>query len=120
MQSAFGTENNSDLDNGEWAVTFSYGTVKGVALCSSTSGSYHEIGSPNENAEGENCWCKAISYASENQNFCNVSSSPWVLGLGYSNADSCKHDCAYNCAGNIQSGSQSTTNYRRVLYGITQ
>ena len=79
MQSEFGTENSSDLSNGEWADTFSYGTVIGNALCSTTSGTWATAGTP-ANDGGQYCWCMATGYQPADSDVVYTPNSPlsWV------------------------------------------
>ena len=97
MADEFGTENSSDLNNGEWAVTFSYGTVKGMAKCSGTKGSYATPGTPSD-TNGQYCWCQATNYTPNGGNQCNVASPSWVFYDDYESASYCANDCAFDCA----------------------
>ena len=121
----FGTdegENCSDprfahLGTGEWSTTFDYGTTKGVALCSSTSGTKKTTGIPDETGGGLNCWCKATDFAEgNNSNYSHVSSSLWVLNDGYRNASDCANDCAFYCAYRLKYDSV----FRRAVFGVSQ
>ena len=109
------TENSSDLNNGEWAVTFSYGTVKGTGLCSTTGGGTHATtGTPDESVTGKYCWCKATGLAGPNSTeYCPVASSSWVFSRDYNSADDCAVFCAFTCVGPIQ----NSWYFRKPLYG---
>ena len=91
------TENSDDLDNGEWAMTFSYGTVKGMAKCSDTNGAYATTGTPSDTS-GQYCWCRATGYTPTGGNQCNLYSTPWVFGNNFGNgAEECINLCAFSC-----------------------
>ncbi|MFQ6704105.1 MAG: hypothetical protein ACLRFP_03440 [Alphaproteobacteria bacterium] len=113
MANALGTENSSDLNNGEWAVTFSYGTVKGMAKCSSTNGSVATPGTPSD-TDGQYCWCQATNYTPNGGNQCNVASPSWVFAYDRGAATSCKYYCAHGCVNNVFWGDD----FRRALFGV--
>jgi len=110
----------SDLDNGEWKVSFDYGTVRGITLCSSTNGGTQATtGTPDETGTGttSNCWCKATGFAEPNSStYTNVASPSWVFNNVYGLADDCANGCAFICAYNVRLYSD----FRQALYGITQ
>jgi len=109
----------SDLDNGEWKVPFDYGTVRGVALCSSTNGTYATTGTPDETGTGttQYCWCKASGFAEPNSStYTNVASPSWVFNYDNGNADGCAYRCARDCAYYVIDYSA----FRRAVYGITE
>ena len=115
------TENSSDLNNGEWAVTFSYGTVKGVALCSDTSnssgGAHATAGTLEESETGHYCWCKATGIAEQGSTeYCPVASSSWVSGYIYGDA-SATSGCAYGCAADCANGVRGDSGLRRKVFG---
>mgnify|MGYP003445382004 CR=1 FL=1 len=131
MKKAFGTENSSDLNNGEWAVTFSYGTVKGMAKCSAKSGNNNGTtwSAPSSNwsateseltsasGEASYCWCHATNYTPNGGNQCNVASPSWVFK---SNIGDYASLCADNCAGDCAYLVTSEADFRRALFGVTQ
>ena len=105
-----------DLTNaGTWGLTFSYGKVRGEALCSSTSGTYAQTGTPDESETGPHCWCKATQYqANGSSEWKNVSPVPWVLNFdGYDAAD-CAFVCAVLCAGNVG----GDLDVREAVFGV--
>ena len=123
----------SDLDNGEWKVPFDYGTVRGVALCSTqrpTTPWYNNnntftsdhFATTLTDETGENgaiyCWCKPTGFAEPNSStYTNVASPSWVFDDARGDdADGCAYDCAYYCAVAVYGNSD----FRRALYGITQ
>ena len=134
MEEDFGTENNSDLSNGEWAITFGNGTVKGEATCSTqhpttpwydndntftsdnfsttlTAGQYST-----DNSSGmQYCWCKATSVDTlGNGSYTPVASSSWVFDDENGNADGCANNCAGNCANRVQ----DYDDFRRAVFGV--
>ena len=115
MADVLGTENSSDLNNGEWAVTFSYGTVKGMAKCSSTKGSYATPGTPSD-TNGQYCWCQATNYTPNGGNQCNVASPSWVFDDDYESASYCAYVCAFDCAYLVLVSAA----FRRALFGVAQ
>ncbi|MFQ6696183.1 MAG: hypothetical protein ACLRFQ_02750 [Alphaproteobacteria bacterium] len=115
MADHFGTENSSDLNNGEWAVTFSYGTVKGKAKCSSTKGSWYAPGTPSD-TKGHYCWCQATNYTPNGGNRCNVASPSWVYfdETWVEDASVCAGNCAFGCAGVVYD-----PGLRQALFGVS-
>jgi len=86
-----------DLEPGEWKNSFSYGTIYGMSMCSSTVGTTRgEIGTPVE-SDGSYCWCKVTGYIPSNSNIKYAPSNtlPWVYCYKPS---SCKAGCADWCA----------------------
>ena len=114
MAEEFEDENlTSGLNAGEWSVTFTEGTIKGRALCSSTSGTYGTTGTPNETGGGQYCWCAGTDFG----NSCHVASPSWVFNAyDRVSADGCATDCAYLCVGDVRYGSA----FRRAIFGVTQ
>ncbi|MCQ2562043.1 MAG: hypothetical protein MJ158_00245 [Alphaproteobacteria bacterium] len=89
--------NTTGLANGEWDGTFSYGTLKGKALCSSTSGTYAETGTPNESGTGQYCWCKIDGFTPSGGSLGNVSGA-WVFNYDLGDSAVCDGYCAVYCA----------------------
>ena len=127
MADEFRTENSSDLNNGEWAITFSYGTVKGMAKCSGLSGDNNNwtwsdpsraTESELTSASGEKkyCWCAATSYTPDGGNQCNVASPSWVFSHDDGAASWCAYDCVFSCAGGILEDAV----FRRAVFGVSQ
>ena len=130
MASAFDIENSSDLNPGEWVVTFSYGTVKGMAKCSAKSGNNNNYTFSNASsnwlateseltsASGETkyCWCHATNYTPNGGNQCNVASPSWVFIYRNSSAYSCAKSCASDCALNVW----DVPAFRRAVFGVSQ
>ena len=110
---AMPVDNSSDLNDGEWALTFDYGTVKGSSRCSSTPGNtYAQIGTPTD-AEGQYCWCKLTSYTPNTGNACNAGGESWVYSDPYGDSGS----CTYNCGGTCASSVFYSNVFRAALYG---
>ena len=83
--------------NMTWEVTAPYGTLSGIAVCNSTSGSWASATSTDfpTGTSGVYCWCKMTSPAT----------SAWVYLSGYSSASVCDSDCAHACGGYVRSSS---------------
>ena len=134
MANAFGTENSSDLNNGEWALTFSYGTVKGMAKCGAKSGdnngftwsnassnwSATESDLTSASGEAQYCWCHATNYTPNGGNQCNVASPSWVFYGDYGSASGCALYCAFGCAYNCASYVVDIVGFRRAVFGVAQ
>nr|MBQ0091504.1 hypothetical protein [Candidatus Enterousia merdequi] len=106
----------SDISMHQWKTKFSYGTVKGIARCSTTPGTnWLETGNPADSGGGQYCWCQATGYATSGSNsFANVSSPSWVFydDVGY--ADTCAMRCADYCAGDVRHDSD----FRSAVFGV--
>ena len=105
-----------------WIVSFPYGDVSGIALCSITAGTYAVAGTPVEGGGGDRkyCWCKATGFkpSSENIVYVPVSSPGWVFRYESVSASDCASDCRTSCGYSLQSS--STVGFRRAVFGITQ
>ena len=117
MTNYFGTENSSDLSNGKWSDTFSYGTVIGNAMCSTTSGTWATAGTP-ANDGGQYCWCMATGYQPADSDVVYSPNSPlsWVFDSGYGSASDCAVDCANYCADGVRGYSA----FRQAVFGAVQ
>jgi len=107
------TSTYSLTENGTWGITFSYGVVKGEALCSSTNGTFKRTGDPTTTGGGIYCWCRATSYTANNADMCVVSAPAWVFGDARGGGDDCANVCANRCAGTVQTNSS----FRAVVFG---
>ena len=130
MQDSIGAENSSDLNNGEWAVTFSYGTVKGMAKCSGLSGDNNNYTWSNDSSNwtatesaltsasgrAQYCWCAATGYTPSGGNQCSIVAPSWVFKINSGNQSMCNKDCARECA----SGLEGSADFRRALFGVSQ
>lgn len=96
----------ADLTAGRWKVIFSYGTVYGRGMCSSSSGTANTVGNPNTTGSGTTryCWCKVTDFMPNGEDvmYGPVSDTPWVFRYDYTNANSCASGCALNCSGVVQ------------------
>ncbi len=83
-----------DLNNGDWKMTFSFGTVYGIGIKSSTPGtSVGEIGNPSNNA-GSYCWCMATGYIPNGSNIKYAPTNPhWVYR---DTSPYCPNTCNYD------------------------
>lgn len=112
---------------GQWAVSFSYGTVFGMAKCSAQSGNNHsyqwggdssdwtsdETTLTNATGETQYCWCKATHYTANNAQQCSLSSPAWVFSDDLGSAADCARVCADYCASNVRSNS----GFRLAVFG---
>ena len=121
------------LNNGEWAVTFDYGTVIGEALCSPTYAEYAEQGNPvvdsgnNQGTGSVYCWCRVKGFVEVgNSTYQNVTSNPWGVGYIYGgenysqNYDYCHNNHGGSCEGYCAINFWYDAQLRRALFGITQ
>ncbi len=101
------SENNADLKNGQWAVTFSYGTVKGEAMCSAQGGTQYASKSDTKTLKEvagrkDYCWCRPIEFIPSQENAVGkVSNKKWLLGSHQKpsyQVQTCINVCAYFCA----------------------
>ena len=88
-----------DLKPKEWKVVTNYGTVYGMALCSSTPGdTMGETGTPNETQNsGPYCWCKLTGYIPNNSTtkYNPSNNVPWVFDTMANSCDNAA--CATRC-----------------------
>ena len=83
-------------ENGTWAVQFSYGVVKGEALCSASSdhhNTYH-VNHPS-GGNGGVCSCRVTSYTPSGGQQCNYT-GPWTY-LGSYTVEQCRSWCSGGC-----------------------
>jgi len=114
MTRVLGTENSSDLSNGEWSDTFSYGTVIGNAMCSTTNGTHATAGTP-ANDGGRYCWCMATGYQPNGSDVVYSPNSPlsWVFRYDGESGFACASNCAGGCAYDVLGYST----FRQALFG---
>ena len=105
-------ENSADLNNGEWAVTLSYGTIRGVSTCSAKTGYTQKqfwLGDPSKwsasdnqitaAGEGPKCWCKMTGFKPTNGDLCTTLDHAWILFAAESSTvKNCKSYCPGSCA----------------------
>ena len=104
---------------GEFAAEFSYGTVKGEALCADADGEFATAGTPNNTTYRSGCWCKVTGFDAEKDgSYTPVTSSSWVYYYNFGPEEYCLNMCADNCA--FLLWDEYSYDFRRSLYGITQ
>ena len=109
----------ADLNQQQWKTPFSYGTIYGKAICSTTSGTYAGRGSPS-NTYGPNCWCRAIGYKPNGSNIMHIPTNnlPWVFRFEFGTENTavaaCPNTCALRCSGEHQ----YNRSFRQAIYGI--
>ena len=145
-QSEYSNQNvgTYNLSSGEWATSFSHGTVKGIAACSNTGASVYDNsvykGLPSEgtqenavwascssdaikpsntfstsNSSGSHCWCKVTNYTATGGSACSTGSK-WVLAQTWEDgAAHCPSQCAKVCAEAVRDRSV----LRTALFGTT-
>ena len=114
------------LNNGEWATVFSYGTVRGISMCTNISSDVHasiptnqsdiqtaydnwvSSGRPSATSSfaGGYCYCKVTDPV--------VSAARWVFRGSFS-VPGCANGCAYYCAAYALSGAD----FRGALFSGT-
>ena len=100
----YGTNNSSDtigLNAGEFDVSFVFGTVKGQALCSATSGDFATMAALEEGTYGQYCWCKTTEYAPIGGDMSSVASD-YMFVYDSLDKNSCEENCAETCANNVK------------------
>jgi hypothetical protein len=127
------TVNAEGLNNGEWFITTSTGTVKGIATCNNIVVDMESIEAQseagtitmedalsmmirsgdtfNQNSTGANCWCKVTSL-----NNVACPESNWVFESVYDYYDSseeCMADCTRACT-KMTDGSEV---FRSLMFG---
>ena len=106
--------NFTDLDKGEWKVSFSYGTVYGTSLC--------RVPNSNESVStdgcGEACFCRVTGVKPLNGTLQNASGA-WVQPSYWSDMCNCMDNCAESCAQDLF-GNYNTSTFRPALYGQSQ
>ena len=81
----------SGLDRGEWKTSFSWGTLYGTSMISSSNTT------PTESENGTYCFCRATGYIPNNGNIKYApKSSNWVYNSNCENI--CKSICGCRCA----------------------
>jgi len=100
--------------SGQWATQFSYGTVWGMAKCSSTSGDNSGYTWPESSksdwlktpsdTNGQYCWCQATGFTATASSYTSgpqcttTASSLWVFSDDPGSSDDCANYCASFCA----------------------
>ena len=93
--------NLADLNGHEWKVLFTWGTIYGTSICSSTSGESFTIGTPDESSKGRQCWCKVIGYVPSGSSIKYLPAEPAVYVItsrDYFSDTTCPGNCPTNCA----------------------
>ena len=128
-----GSENADGLSNGEWTATWNqYGTVRGMAQCSSRPASdpwtwdydlddnvytLQPDGTTSTlpDAEGANCYCKMTGFTDTDGNT-TPAASLWVFTYTGSSASECAGNCANDCGDYVRGDS----GFRSALFGSVQ
>ena len=102
----------SGLDNGEWKVSFSWGTLYGTSMISSSNTS------PTESVNGAYCWCRVTGYIPKNGNIKYApKSANWIYQSNCTKSTSniCKPVCSGRCALHITPYSNGVSGLRNFL-----
>ncbi len=96
--------NFDELQEQEWKVQFTHGTVYGMSGCGSPVGTRNQPGTPTIGTGG-GCWCKATGYKPTGASVISAPSVAlsWVSGGGnYTNFSNCERLCSTLCGGLIK------------------
>jgi len=125
-----------DLVNvNDWKVEFSYGVIRGTAICSNTEGvrdnyandMWNSLEYPgnvtwepvtDNSGEGRGCWCNITGYAENVQGVYVSVFAPWVFWNNM-NAYNCPRWCAESCAEELIKNVDFNNSFRRAMFGIT-
>ena len=100
--------------SGEWTTKFSYGTIKGKAVCANNGGTFAKAGTP-QGTGGQYCWCQTTGFDAEKDGtYMPVSSSSGVFNRDYGDADACALRCAWDCSNRAL----NPDFFRAALYGL--
>ena len=98
-------DDNHLYPTAEWAVTFSYGTVKGISYCRKTNGI---VSRP----ENQWCWCFPQQYIALNgDKHCKIR-----RGGGSFLDEGSANDCANNCAQHCAEGARNSQSERERMF----
>ena len=112
------------LNNGEWATVYSYGTVKGISMCTNISSSVYASIPSNQSGiqTAYDNWVSSgrpttLPLTGTTYCYCKVtdpvfSAARWVFRYS-SSVSHCAAYCAYNCAGDAR----SAAGFRGSLFG---
>ena len=95
--------NVADLNRREWKVLFTWGTIYGSSMCSSSYvNTSFAIGTPDESSVGNQCWCKVTGYIPSGSSikYLPAYSAVYVITQPniFKDVPSCYLYCATNCA----------------------
>jgi hypothetical protein len=106
------------VGSGQWATEFSYGTVWGMAKCSTTSGNSSSYTWPESSksdwlktpsdTNGQYCWCQVTGFTASGNSYTSgpqcttTASSLWVFNYGGGSSDLCARNCARSCASYVR------------------
>ena len=116
------------LTTNEWAMEFSYGTVKGVSKAEYSN--YHECYEDPEDPDATycedgtnvNCYCKVTGFDAEKDGtYLDVASSSWVYASVWPEGEFQDRYCLEECASRaMDNGESNPSGYLSQLYGISQ
>ena len=117
------TDAYADLDVAEWKVVFSWGTVYGMSLCSSTNGvTTGKIDTPVTSWDSSYAWCKITGYKPANGNikYSPNTAVPWVfVGDTTTGGSIPARACTYHAMRDCSTQIMSDSSFRQTLFGQT-
>ena len=89
-----------DLNYYEWKVSFDYGMIYGMALCSTTLGTAFTAGTPDETTMGQYCWCRVTGLIPTNSDtkYAPTKQTKWVYLMDRGKTTYCMGQCADFCS----------------------
>lgn len=103
----------------EWEVIFPWGTVYGIALCSTTAESVvGKIGTPDESGGGKYTWCKITGYKPTNSNTKYSPNNPvsWVF-VSDSAVTNPDRNCTWHSVLDCARETTRNTSVRSAIFG---
>ena len=107
----------NELQTYEWEVYYEHGVLYGMSLCSTTSGSWGQPGTPTIGT-GQYCWCKATGYKATNASVISGSSS--VLSWVFCPINGSDVDCTKSCADLCANRTAYNYAFRAALFAPAQ
>ena len=114
----------SDLRDREWKAIFSFGTIYGTSVCSSTaSAGFGTVGIPNETVNsGNTCWCRVTGYTPNGSiiKHTPLQTLPWISRHAHDTLDKCSYGCTSRCAYMLGGRDGNGATIRARAFGVTQ
>jgi len=106
---------NAVANNGDYYnILFNYGSVTLKGMCSSSSGTQFDSGTPDMNNAGVYCWCRVTNFTPTNGKTQTWNNS-WVYVDYLDDVSGCQSDCLGQCEEYIDEENNAA---RKALYGI--
>ena len=110
--------NLSDLNRREWKTIFSWGTIYGMSICSSSVGQSRTSGTPNESSSGQYCWCKSTGYV-PNNSATKYKPNVAPVYVFTENVFSTEHECLLWCSTNCAFMADNDSVFRTAIFGAS-